>query len=161
MNAPEFTALYREHDRKLYYFILTMSRNREQAEDIVSRAFLAAWTHRLELNGNFKPWLYQIAVNELKTDWRKPSYGKTMPITEDHHNIADPINPVRAAELRDEWNRAQHAATDLPRKLRRIIVDLFRGMDLKQSARVRRIPYGTAGRRLFEARRQVRELCRI
>ena len=159
MDNETFTALYREHNRKLYYFILSMARNKEQAEDVVSRAFLAAWEHRAELNGNFKPWLYQIAVNELKTDWRRSFKVVMEPLTSDHHEIPDPRDNGRAQESRDEWERAQQATARLSRKLRDVIADALRGLTLSDSAEARRIPYGTAGGRLYEARRQVRELC--
>ena len=159
MNSKTFTTLYREHNRKLFCFILSMARNKEQAEDVVSRAFLKAWEHRAELNGNFKPWLYQIAVNELKTDWRRASKVMMEPLTSDHHEIADPRDHDRAQESRDEWERAQQATARLSRKLRDVIADALRGLTLSDSAEARRIPYGTAASRLYYAREKVRELC--
>ena len=154
MNSQTFTALYREHNRKLYCFILSMARNKEQAEDVVSRAFLKAWGHRAELNGNFKPWLYQIAVNEMKTLWRRESYLKMEPI-ENHLDIPAP----KKDDPPQDWQRAAQAVTALPRQLRSIMRDAINGLGLDAIARSRRIPYGTAASRLYYAREKVRELC--
>ena len=159
MNAQTFTTLYREHHHGVYCFILGLARNREHAEDVTARAFLKAWEHRKELNGNFKPWLFQIAVNELKTDWRRASHLKMEPLTADHREIPDPRDNGRALESRDEWERAQNAALRLSRKLREVIADALKGFSLGDSARAHNIPYGTAGSRLNAAREQMRSAC--
>ena len=154
MTTQQFTALYREHHHKLYYFMLTMARNREQAEDATSRAFVAAWEHREQLNGNFKPWLYQIAVNEMKTEWRKKS-NQVMEPLENHLHVPAPV----PAQVPDQWQEAAQAVVALPRRLRSVMRDAINGLDLDAIARARRIPYGTAASRLYYAREKVRELC--
>ena len=156
MNTQEFTALYHEHYRKLYCFMLTLSKNREQAEDATSRAFVAAWEHRDQLNGNFKPWLYQIAVNEMKNYWRKRS-NQVMEPLENHLHVAAPVPAEPAAD----WQQAAQALITLPRRFRSMLTDTIRGRSLEQCARARRIPYGTAASRLYYAREKVRELCAV
>ena len=114
MTPAQFTDHYRDHGRKLYYFVLGMSRNREEAEDITARAFVKAWEHRDQLNGNFKSWLYQIAVNEAKNIWRKESHLRMEPI-EHHEDIPAPIR----SGIPDEWPRAAQACMILPKLLRK------------------------------------------
>ena len=153
MNDYQFTEHYRAHERKLYYFVLGMARNRQEAEDLAAAAWVKAWKHRAQLNGNFKSWLYRIAVNEVKMARRKASY--LMEPLENHHEIPAP----EKSDIPDEWNTAVQAVLGLPLRLRQGITNAIRGLDLGTSARAQGVSYGTAGRRLWEARQKVRELC--
>ena len=153
MTPAQFTDHYRDHGRKLYYFVLGMSRNREEAEDITARAFVKAWEHRDQLNGNFKSWLYQIAVNEVKMSRRKASY--IMEPLDTHLDIPEP----KKEDFTGEWQRAAQSVFCLPVMLRRAMEEAIAGVSLRMSARAQGIPYGTAGRRLYSARQKVRELC--
>ena len=159
MTPYQFAAHYREHQRKLYCFVLSLSRSREQAEDVTARAFAKAWEYRGQLNGNFKPWLYQIAINELKTDWRRASYIVMEPLTADHREIPAPYDPAPA--MRQECADAIAAVSRLTATMREALADAIHGVSLQQSAKAQGVPYGTAGRRLCEARQKMRELCQV
>ena len=157
MTSSEFSELYRQHYGKLYFFLLNYVRNKQQAEDVAATSFLKAWQHRQKLNGNFKSWLYQIAVNEAKMSWRKESHNHES--IEDHQNLKDPKDFTKESEHRQELARATHAALLLSPKLREAMDCALRGFTLKESAGEMNTPTGTAGRRLFMARQKVRELC--
>ena len=159
MNTKTFTALYLQHHPGLFCFVLGMARNRANAEDVTARAFLKAWQHRAQLNGNFKPWLYQIAANEMKTWYRRESYLMMKPLTEDHHEIPAPDDMTRDLAGRIEWQAAAQAATRLAGRARTAMLCAARGLSVKASALYQGVPLGTAASRLNAARRQMRELC--
>lgn len=70
-----FKLLYDSHCERLFRFMKQFSRDTAQVEDWVQRAFIKAYKHMQSFNGTsrFATWLFSIAVNEMKTDTRKPN----------------------------------------------------------------------------------------
>ena len=156
MTTTQFTQHYRDTYPLLFAFVLRMARNQAVAEDICSRAMMKAWEHRNELNGNFKPWVYQIAANEMKNYWRRESYLMMEALTEDHHQIPEPGDFTRTLE---EIERAESIMQSLERRERMALHCHLIGNSIEEAAVVLDVCAGTAGRRIWEAKRKVRELC--
>jgi RNA polymerase sigma-70 factor (ECF subfamily) len=157
MTPETFTTLYQDHERKLYYWIMSMTRNQDQAEDICSRAWAKAWAHRARITSN-KAWLYQVAITELKNDQRRASYVCMEPL-DAHTERLEPGDFTERLGAAQEWQAAAYAVLALPRRLRRAMTCAIEGMTTEEAGRAMRVPPGTAGSRLNAARRQVRALC--
>ena len=58
--------LYEIFAQRIYNFILSMVKRREDAEDITQDTFVLAFRalHTLKESGRFEQWLYRIARNE-------------------------------------------------------------------------------------------------
>lgn len=63
MENDELTQYYRQHYRTLFLFALSLTKNKEDAEDLVANAFLKAILCFEE--GNFKAWIYTVIRNEF------------------------------------------------------------------------------------------------
>ena len=69
----KFAELYEENFERVYAFIASRVRNREEAEDITAEVFQQALTnlHRFEYRGApFLSWLLRIAINAMTDRWR-------------------------------------------------------------------------------------------
>ncbi|HWA37767.1 MAG TPA: sigma-70 family RNA polymerase sigma factor [Burkholderiales bacterium] len=67
MTAPErFEDIVRQHAPDLYRYAYWLTRNRQQAEDVVQEALLRGWRAfpRLRERGAAKAWLFSIVRNE-------------------------------------------------------------------------------------------------
>lgn len=74
-NDRAFRDLYDRHVDPLYRFMSQYSRDAVQVEDWVQRAFIKAFRGIQSYNGSarFSTWLFTIALNEMRSDLRRPS----------------------------------------------------------------------------------------
>ena len=159
MTTTTFTQHYRDNYPMLFAFVLRMARNQAIAEDVAARAMMKAWEHRAELNGNFKSWIYQIAANEMKEYWRHESCIWMETLGEDHEEIPDPKDFTAALERDQEIQRAESIMQALERRERMALHCHLIGNSIEEAAAILDVCEGTAGRRIWEAKRKVRALC--
>jgi len=126
-------------------------------EDLVQATFLAAFAGCAKFRGDrVKPWLLGIAINQVREYARKEIRRKrAFEVVRDEPAATGPrdtISPLLAARLPE-------AIAQLPLDLRAaiVLIDLEgeRGID---AAATLGIPEGTLWRRVFNARKQLREL---
>jgi len=72
-DAEAFTELVNRYKRKIYRLAKNITRNDEDAEDVLQDAFLKAYEHLDSFEGNskFYTWIVRIAVNEALMKLRK------------------------------------------------------------------------------------------
>ncbi len=63
MENDELIRYYQQHYRSLFLFALSLTKNKEDAEDLVANAFLKAIL--CFEKGNFKAWIYTVIRNEF------------------------------------------------------------------------------------------------
>jgi len=70
-----FKKLYDLHAVQLYRFMRQYSQDEIQVEDWVQRSFIKAFSNIETFSGTsrFSTWLFTIALNEMRTDFRKPN----------------------------------------------------------------------------------------
>src|SRR5580658_7850552 len=79
-----FAALVAEYSRKIYRLAKNITQNDEDAEDVLQEAFLKAYEHLGNFQGNskFYTWIVRIAVNEALMNLRKRKGDRTVPLDE-------------------------------------------------------------------------------
>ena len=72
-DIPAFEALVSRYEHKIFRLTQNITQNREDAEDAMQEAFLKAYEHLGEFQGNsrFYTWLVRIAVNQALMKLRK------------------------------------------------------------------------------------------
>ena len=72
-DIPAFETLVGRYERKIFRLTQNITQNREDAEDAMQEAFLKAYEHLSEFQGNsrFYTWLVRIAVNQALMKLRK------------------------------------------------------------------------------------------
>jgi RNA polymerase sigma-70 factor (ECF subfamily) len=72
-DQQAFSALVARYQRKIYRLAKNITRNDEDAEDVLQEAFLKAYEHldKFEGNSKFYTWIVRIAVNEALMKLRK------------------------------------------------------------------------------------------
>lgn len=72
-DLSAFEALVNRYERKIFRLGQNITQNREDAEDVMQEAFLKAFEHLPEFQGNsrFYTWLVRIAVNQALMKLRK------------------------------------------------------------------------------------------
>jgi len=79
-----FAELVNRYERKIYRLAKNITRNDEDAEDVLQDAFLKAYTHLDNFKGDskFYTWIVRIAVNEALMRLRKRRTDRSVPLDE-------------------------------------------------------------------------------
>lgn len=93
----------------------------EDAEEVVSDVFLAAWEQAEDLKaGCVKAWLGAVARNKAKNKLRQ--LGKDLPLEEDVLDIPGGDDPADAAQRAEERSCVKQALKELPQEDREIFL---------------------------------------
>jgi RNA polymerase sigma-70 factor (ECF subfamily) len=155
----------------LYNTALRMTRNAQDAEDLVQEAYLKAYKNfdKFEAGTNLKAWLFKIMKNTFINNYRKQ---QSIPPQSDFADIEDSFeNQVSEEVTRQIKNpeqellegvldeHVQQALDELPEDYRLVITlaDL-EGFSYKEIAEILEIPLGTVMSRLYRGRRLLEEV---
>lgn len=156
-DARAFDDLVARHMRRAFGVAYRLMGQREDAEDLVQDAFLAA-LERIDTfrpGRSFSPWFYRILVNRGLNARRARSLRTTVPIPESA--AARSPSPDRMAEQGELREELRAALASLPER-QRVVVELFEleGFSGPEIAGILEISEGTVRWHLHEARRALR-----
>jgi RNA polymerase sigma-70 factor (ECF subfamily) len=162
----DFEAVAMPFVDSLYNTAYRMTRNAQDAEDLVQEAYLKAYRYydKFEEGTNFKAWLFKILKNSFINRYRKQQSRPIHSAFEDieggleSHILEDATGTIPSPEeqlfekVLDE--HVQEALESLPEDYRMVVVlaDL-EGFSYKEVAEILDIPVGTVMSRLYRGRR--------
>ncbi len=168
-DMEAFEQLVQRYDRNVFRIANHITRNTEDAEDVVQEAFLKAYQHldRFQENSKFYTWLVRIAVNEALMKLRRRKSDRTVSIDQDVETEEDTIpreiadwspNPEQlygTDELRDILTKTIQG---LPPGFRTVFVlrDV-EGLSTEETAEALDLSVPAVKSRLLRARLQLRE----
>ena len=98
-DSEAFAELYRRYERPIFNFILRSVGERALAEELLQETFTRVWRVGSTfdtVNGSFRPWLYKVAHNTLRSELRKRRYAA------EHVPLEDLEAEASAARPRDD-----------------------------------------------------------
>jgi len=168
-DVAAFEQLVKRYDGKLFRIAQSVTRNREDSQDVVQETFLKAYQHLVDFRGDsqFSTWLFRITVNQSLMKLRKQRAIKDVSLDEDFQGDGDKLplevidwapNPeqlYRTSELREILIKT---IEELPPILRTVFVlqDL-EGLSTIQTAEALTLSQPAVKSRLWRARLQLRE----
>ena len=83
-DTSAFSALIRQYEGKIFRLAMNITQNREDAEDVLQEAFLKAYEHLDQFQGNskFYTWIVRIAVNQALMKLRKRKTDRSVSLDE-------------------------------------------------------------------------------
>src|SRR5207245_1516318 len=83
-DAKAFSELLRRYEGKIFRQALNITQNHEDAEDVLQEAFLKAYEHLNQFQGNskFYTWIVRIAVNQALMKLRKRKSDRSVSLDE-------------------------------------------------------------------------------
>jgi RNA polymerase sigma-70 factor (ECF subfamily) len=83
-DAKAFSELLRRYEGKIFRLALHITQNREDAEDVLQEAFLKAYEHLNQFQGQskFYTWIVRIAVNQALMKLRKRKTDRSVSLDE-------------------------------------------------------------------------------
>ena len=138
-DAKAFTELLRRYEGKIFRLAQHITQNREDAEDVLQEAFLKAYEHLDQFQGQskFYTWIVRIAVNQALMKLRKRKSDRSVSLDETIDTGEDTV--AREIAAWDENPEQQYSREEIERDLeqrdRRACADLSHGI---RAARRRR-----------------------
>jgi RNA polymerase sigma-70 factor, ECF subfamily len=157
-DASAFDALVRTYMEQAYRVAYRVVGHREDAEDLVQEAFLAAYQYldSFEIGRPFGPWLMRIVLNRGANMRRSRARRSTEPETE---GVSDAPSALEESE-RQDLGRVLHQALGTLSERQRMIVTMFDvdGLTSAEIGEMLELAPGTVRWHLHEARRQLRSV---
>ena len=165
-KKKEFEDIALEYMELLYRSALRMTKNTQEAEDLIQDTYMQAYRHfdKFEKGTNFKAWIFKILTNTFINKYRKKkrtpqhldidqvSFQIIDQDTQEGQEMRNKINGVTYEELFDD--DIIRALDKLSEEFRQIVLlSELEGLTYKEIAKKTDIPLGTVMSRLFRGRR--------
>ena len=121
-RAESFEAVYRDHYRDVYRYVLLSLRRRDDADDVVADTFdraFAAWRSGHGPAGRALPWLIVIARRIIVDRWRRERLIRWLPFT--GRSAVDPADGDDLAGRAEFWLWLDQLAKALPPRQREVV----------------------------------------
>ncbi len=164
-NDPKaFEKLLSKYRKSVYYMLLKMVNNADDAEDLTQEAFAKAFNSLAKFNAKyaFSTWLFRIATNNC-IDFIRKKRIQTVSIDTPYENdegdnmsfdIQDPkMGPDDLMLKQQRKEYLTKAVENLPAKYRRLVeLRYFKELSYDEVAQELELPLGTVKAQLFRAR---------
>jgi len=164
-----FTELLIRYERKIYRLAKNITQNDEDAEDVMQEAFLKAYSHLDNFQGNskFYTWIVRIAVNESLMKLRKRKSDKLVSLDEQVDTGEDMVpREIAVWEDNPEAQYSQEELRGILDKSVESLAPIFRSvfvlrdiedLSTEETAEALGISIPAVKSRLLRARLQLRE----
>ena len=152
--------LYDQHQRMVFRTALVITGDPDTAADMVQDVFLRLYrfADHIDPGRPLEPWLYRMTVN-LSYTWMKRNRRWLRPL----EDLAEWLtggrqSPHEQVEMQDDWDRVQHAVSNLPFPQRVVIVLYYlNDLSLQDISEILEVPVGTVKSRLHYGRQALRK----
>ena len=167
-----FELLVERHERRIFSMVQRITRNREDAEDVVQQSFQKAFIHLKKFEGQalFSTWLTRIAINEALMLLRRKRGSREVPIEESSMKAESALplefpdsapNPEDSCLDREQEQVLSAALNKLRPGIRKAIELRELGeLSTEETALVMGLSVAAVKGRVFHGRRKLRETLR-
>jgi RNA polymerase sigma-70 factor (ECF subfamily) len=152
-----FDCIYLRHAEPVaQYFFYALNRDYEKSKDFAHDLFLKLLEapEKFDTNLPFKPWLYKVAANMCKNEYRKAEVVNKF---RDHFQKTDPHFSI----LNETEILLNESIKKLNQEQRSLIVLRFKiELSIKEIAAIHECPEGTIKSRLFYAVKELSKHCK-
>ena len=127
LASPEFSSLYEENNRAIYYLALRFLGDPQKAEDATHDVFLKAFRKLDQFRGeaSLRTWLYRIAINHcqnLRQGWHDRHMFSNADDAVWENATAQTDSPLRVLETKELGQRIQKALDGLSDEYRLLLL---------------------------------------
>lgn len=168
-DAQAFSLLLARYEGKIFRLAMNITQNREDAEDVLQEAFLKAYEHLDQFQGNsrFYTWIVRIAVNQALMKLRKRRSDRSVSLDEQIDTGEDTVVREIAAwdpDPEEQFSREElsHILTGAIEELAPIYRTVFTlrdvdGLSTEETAEALDLSVPAVKSRLLRARLQLRD----
>jgi len=168
-ESQAFESLVKRHEAKTFSVAFSITRNREDAQDVVQQSFHKAFMHldRFQEKSSFSTWLTRIVINEglmclrRARARREVSLDDVKPESEDLFPPEIPDSGENPAEIYEQLENERilcEAMNQLSAEFRTVVRMRLEERTVGETAEILGLGIGTLKARLFRARQKLRVL---
>lgn len=160
MSTIEFNQQLLGLRQQLYYFALGLTKDRDNALDLVQESILRAITFRDKFreNTNFKAWVYTIVKNTFINGHRRNKRTRLlMDSVEREREQVVKVQTPASVEARVKRSEIERSLERLDEAFRTPFLMHFEGYKYHEIAEHMGIPIGTVKSRIHQARQRLQE----
>ena len=153
-DGESFELLLERYQGRLFRVILAWVKDFEQAEDLFQETWMRVIKHKEEFDSQrkFSSWLFQIALNLVRDQWRKEKKEQKRQEPEILEQMASWHNPEREYEKRERKEKLLWALSQLSELEREVfMLRHFGGLSFSEIAGLLEINLNTALSRMHQA----------
>ncbi len=168
-ESQAFEFLVKRHEAKTFSIAFRITRNREDAQDVVQQSFHKAFMHlnRFQEKSSFSTWLTRIVINEGLMCLRRTRARREVSLG-DVESESDELllpeipdrgeNPAEIYEQRENERILCEAMNQLSEEFRAVVCLRLEERTVSETAEILGLGIGTLKARLFRARQKLRVL---
>ncbi|PFO08915.1 RNA polymerase factor sigma C [Bacillus sp. AFS076308] len=162
MNDLAFEKLVKEHGAATFKYILSLTRQKELAEDLFQEVLLSAYLAypSIKEQSKYKSWLFMIAINKCRDFWRKEKKSKRFWREEVYaYSVLVEPHSIPEEEILYKYSREQMAekVRTLPEIYRDpIYLYYYQDLSLLEIAKKSNLPMSTVKTRMRRAKERLR-----
>ena len=168
-DTRAFELLVERHERKIFSMAQRITRNREDAEDVVQQSFQKAFIHLKQFEGKslFSTWLTRIAINEALMLLRRKRGSHEVPIEESTTKTENalPLDFLNSAPTPEDSYLDREQEQILSAALNKLRPGIRQAIELRElgelstgeTALVMGLSVAAVKGRVFHGRRKLRE----
>jgi len=168
-ESQAFEFLVKRHEAKAFRIAFRITRNREDAQDVVQESFHKAFTHldRFQEKSSFSTWLTRIAINEGLMSLRKTRAAREFSVydmkseTEDLFPLQTPDRGKNPGEIYEQLETERilcEAMSHLSAESRTVVRLQLEERTVREIAEILGLGISTLKSRLLRARRKLHVL---
>lgn len=159
-DRKAFEALYHQYYRRLFAYLLKLTRRADLVEEVLNDVMLAVWNGAAGFDGRSRPstWVFGIAYHKAM----KAMARRGAAATEDPEAAPEPVDyeePESLMARRELATTLGRALDALPAEQRAVVeLTYYYGLPYQEIAEILGCPVNTVKTRMFHARRRLKEL---
>lgn len=160
MVKPNFDDLVERHSAEIFAYLWRLLRETGDAEDCLQETFLRAFRSygRVRAGSNYRAWLYKIATNTARSQWRQKKRGEAHTLELDPDQPADEMSTVDRVEQKALLAAVTRAVEKLPQQQRAaLIMRKYQELSYAEIAAVLECTEAAARANVYQAVKRLRE----
>ncbi len=157
-DAEVFATVYRQHVNSVYAYLMSLTGNQQDAEDLTAQTFLAALEslHKFRQDGTFEAWLIGIARHKF-LDFRRKTRSEPS-IESEYFDLSDTSPNIETqVEESTRWQSMLSALKQLKtERYEALTLRVFGGLSASEAAQVMNKTEGAVNNLVYRAIQDLR-----
>lgn len=158
-DKQAYAHIINKYKNQLYATILRMTKNPQDAQDLVQEAFIKVYRNldKYDASGSFSGWLYRVAINHCMDEFRKKRHSMTH-IEVDEEKVVNPNHPELVFLKKEKSRQLERLISTLPEDERLIILLRYvNEISYEEIGEMLDVPISTVRNKLHRGKKKMRE----
>jgi RNA polymerase sigma factor (sigma-70 family) len=158
-DKQAYAKIIHKYKNPLYATILRMTKNPQDAQDLVQEAFIKVYNQleKFEQKGSFSSWLYRVAINHCMDEFRKKRYSINQ-VEVNENSAINPNNPEVVFLQKEKNRQLERLIATLPEDERIIILLRYaNGLSYSEISETVDMSLANVRNKIFRAKKKMRD----